>query len=929
MNGTSDEILGRSLELERIKRFLEQLNRDGEARMVSGEPGVGKSALLETAARQAELAGIRVLRVTGSEFEADVSYSSLHQLLLSVASDVDDLPPGLREALTVALGLRAGDAPDRLVVCNAVLALLRKLSAERPVLLLVDDLHWVDRASALVLSFVARRVAGARVGLVGVYRFGTETFFDRSGLSEVVIPPLDEEAAAGLLDLRYPSLAPGVRRRVLDDAQGNPLALLELPWVLSGPQRTRSRSLPEVLPLSERLQALFSSRVAPLPERTYLLLLLAVFEGSGDLRILQAADQSADLTDLAPAERARLIHVDGSTSRLAFRHPLIRSAVVEMSTYEQRRRAHAALAATLSDQPERRAWHLAEAATGVDEGVAALLEQAAYLVMGRGDAVRAMTALVRAAELSPSRGDRARRLAEAAYIGAEASGDLRDARTLLADARRADPDLGGSLPAACAAVFLMINSDGDVATAHRLLVGAIEAGGHGYRAEDPALLEALHTLALLCWYGSQPGLWAPFYRALDRLTPQAPALLRMLRKTFPDPVRTAAGALEEAGRVLATVPEELDMTRIVRIGTASVYIDRLADLREGSWRIVYEGRGGAAARRHIGGLMHLCLEDFLIGQWAEGEELADEGLSISRQHGFPFFAWYFLYHKSILAAGRGRFDQALGLADEMSAWAVPRGVRVAELWAHHPRTLVGLGQGDFEAAFRHASAISPAGTLASHIPHSLWLMLDLVEAALHTGRAGDAQAHVDAMREADVAAISPRIARIQAACSALAANGERTPEFFEAALSTAGAGRWRYDEARIRLAYGEWLRRTRASLPARNHLLTARDLFRAMGAAPWVDRAEAELRAAGERVPRIRLPAEGTLTAQERAIAQLAAGGLTNKEIAERLYLSPRTVSTHLYRIFPKLGVSSRAALRDALDAQPAEERLSQPDHSG
>jgi len=382
-------------------------------------------------------------------------------------------------------------------------------------------------------------------------------------------------------------------------------------------------------------------------------------------------------------------------------------------------------------------------------------------------------------------------------------------------------------------------------------------------------------------------------------------------------VRTASTALADAERILSTVPDEPDTSRVVRIGTGSVYIDRLSDLRERSWQIVHDGRTGAPFRRHVGALMHLCLDDFLIGRWVEGAELAEEGLSLCRQHGFPFFAWYFLYNSAVFAAGRGQFDEAISLAQEMSAWAVPRGVRAAELWAHHPLALGALGQGDFEEAFRQANAISPAGTLASHVPHALWLQLDLVEAAVHTGRFVEAQAHVAAMQAANVAAISPRMVRIHHACAALAANDERTPALMEAALSVAGADRWRYDEARVRLAYGEWLRRSKDTVPARAQLVVAKDLFEGMDAHPWVERCATELRAAGERVQRIRQSDDTALTAQEREIALLAATGLTNKDIAERLYLSPRTVSTHLYRIFPKLGITSRAALRDALDALP------------
>jgi DNA-binding CsgD family transcriptional regulator len=534
--------------------------------------------------------------------------------------------------------------------------------------------------------------------------------------------------------------------------------------------------------------------------------------------------------------------------------------------------------------------------------------------MGRGNAIGAVSALVRASELSSSDQDRARRLAEAACVGAGATGDLRDARTLLADARRADPEMAGSLPAACAAVYLMLNSDGDVDTAHRLFAGAIEAGSHGYRADDPALIDALTNLALVCYFGGRPELREPFYRSLERLTPGPPDLLALMRNTLADPARTGCSALADADRVLGTLPDEHDPTRILRIGNASLYIDRLGDVREHAWRLVDDVPAETATQRHlVGALLQLSLDDFLTGQWNEGEELADEGLAIFRTQGFPFYEWYFVYAKALFAAGRGRFAEATDLADDISRWAAPRRVRTAQLWAHHPRALVAHGQGDFDQALHHASQISPAGTLASHVPHTLWLMFDLVEAAMRCGRSADAQAHARAIETANVAPISSRMTLLQHACSALAASGDEARPRFDSALADVDSQRWRYEQARVRLAYGDGSA-TRSLTPARTQLHLARQAFEEMDARPWVERATAELRAAGERVQRITDRADSALTAQEREIAKLAATGLTNREIGERLYLSPRTVSTHLYRICPKLGINSRAALRDALD---------------
>ncbi|WKU05436.1 AAA family ATPase [Micromonospora sp. HUAS LYJ1] len=913
------ELYGRHDDLVQLAEFLDGVRQDGGARLICGEPGVGKSSLMAAATELALAAGMRVLRASGSEFEADVSYAGLHQLLLPAYAALDRLPPGPREALSVALGFGVGTPPDVLLVCNAALLLVTELTADGPVVLVVDDVHWLDRASAVVLGFVARRLAGRRAGLLASTRTGSVSFLDLRGLSEHVVGPLDDESAERLVDVRHPQLPVRVRRRLLDLAQGNPLALMELPAALLGSVR-RTQTHPEVVPLSDRLQAIFAARLTGLPEATRQVLLLATFEGTGDVRVLRAAlPDRPSLADLAPAERAQLVRVDDPTARVAFRHPLIRSAIVAMSTHEERRTAHVALAGALVDDEERRAWHLAAAAVGPDEAVAELLEDAAHRVMRRGDGFAAVAALVRAAELSATSAGRGRRLAEAAYIGAEASGTIDDAKILLTDARRAAPDPVGSLHAANATAFLMINGDGDVSTAHRLLAGAIETGDHGYRADDPALVEAMHTLLLLCWYASTPRHWTPFFTALRRIRPRPPDVLALASDSFADPVRTGKAALHRIDAVLRTLTDDADPTRVMRIGTASVYLDRLGDSREASWQLVRHGRNGGAPRRHLGALMHLCLDDFLTGRWDEAEDLAVEGQRTCDTSGFSFFAWYFRYNRAILAAGRGRFAEAYALADEITYWALPRGVAAAALFAQHPRVLAAIGQGDYDAAFGHAAAMSPPGVLASHVPHCTWVMFDLVEVAVRTGRTAEAQAHVRAMRDADVAGLSPRMALLQAGAEAVVGDDEAVTRL-ETLLADPATRRWLFDGSRVRLALGERLRRTRSPVEARRHLLAARDGFAAMAAEPWLARVERELRACGYRPPPRQRGDLTALTAQELQIAELAASGMTNKQIAGRLYLSHRTVGAHLYRIFPKLGVTSRAALRDALPPSAAEQ---------
>ncbi|GIE32546.1 LuxR family transcriptional regulator [Actinoplanes italicus] len=902
-------LFGREVELARIARFLESVRQGGDVRIVRGGTGIGKSALLIAAADMAGADGFQVLRASGSQFEAEVGYSLLNQLLLPVYPEIQHMPPAMRDALNVALGFGPGPAPGSLLVGNAALLLLTTIAQRAPVLLILDDMQWIDRPSAVVIGFIARRVQGSPVGVIAASRTGTESFLDRRGLTEAVVQPLSREAATELVQDRFPTMEPRTRQRLLDLAQGNPLALVELPATLSdSPEHPAEQS--GVVPLSDQLQAAFARRVAGLPDSTRLLLLLATFEGSGDVRALR---DLTDLTDLAAAERAGLVRVDDVTGLMSVRHPLLQSAIVAMSTHEERRNAHLVIAAGLRDDPERRAWHLAAAAAGPDESVAAQLEDASQRVVQRGDALAAVAALVRAAELSVTVQDRARRLAKAAYLGAEAGGAT-DATALLADAGVNGLTSAGSLHAAGAAALLMINGDGDVHTAHRLLAGAIETGDHGWQADDPALDEALHTLLLLSWYAGDDHHWDVFRRALARLDPRPNPLLSVLSRTLSDPVRTGAATLPELETLLATLTDEQDLTRVMRIGTASAYVDRLGDNREHSWRLVRQGREGGAPRRQMIALLHLCLDDYLTGRWDESERLAEEALSVGTANGLPFLTWHFLYDKAIIAAGRGRADEAFGLADEITHWALPRGVASAAAMAHHPRVLAAMADGDFEAAYRHATAISPAGTLPPYVTVSTWVMFDLIEAALRTGRTTEARTHAEAMRTARVAGLSSRMSLIQHGVDALVLDSADAEARLEMSLRDPATDRWLFEASRIRLAFAERLRRRRNFTAARAHLTAARDGFAAMRAEPWLTRTLSELRATGYR-PAAAERSSVALTAQELEIAGLAAGGLTNKQIADRLHLSHRTVGAHLYRVFPKLGISSRAGLRDALAA--------------
>ncbi|MER6265943.1 AAA family ATPase [Streptomyces sp900105755] len=906
-----EPLVGREAELERVDGFLAGLARPGGggSLMLLGDPGVGKSALLAAAVCRAEAAGLRVLEAAGVQYRAQASYGALQQLLTSV--------PGIRSrtartpALAGALGFVRGAAPGSDAVADAVVALAAELSRDRPTLLVLDDAQWLDRASAVVLGLVARRLAGTGTGLVCAARPGEESFFDHSGLAAHELGPLGEAAAGELLGRRFPALAGRVRRRLIAAAEGNPLALLELPAALSEPQRTASQALPAHLPLTERLQWTFAARIGTLPPGTRHLLLVAALEGSGNLLVVRraVAGRSA-LEQLAPAERARLVRVDDTTGRLAFRHPLIRSAVVELSTSDQRRNVHRALADAWHGVPEQRAWHLAQAAVEPDEQIAALLEDAAETSAHRGDGPNAVAALVRAAELSPAGSGHARRLAKAAYVGANLTGSVRDVPRLLDDARQAAPDAESPAVAVAAALHLL-NSYGDLDTAHRLLFGAIAPQPEPYDLSDGTLLEALSTWFMVCVHAGRGELWADFDAALAKCV-SVPDTLRLMRTTFGDPARARPADWARLDAAVRALPGTPDPVRIVRIATAGAYADRLGAIEE---PLLLTARGGAGGENIFPAIQASFLwgsHAWFTGQWRQLRQVARQGLRWCEELDYPLRSWTGKFVLACTAALCGDFATAHGYADQMDQWAGSRRGHAVRCYAAHARTLIALSQGDFEAAYRHVCTISPPGTFAPFAGHALWAILDLAEAAVRTGRSAEALAHVRAARDAGLDSVSPRLNMVLLASAALASgSGAAAADGFDRALAVEGAGRWPFDHARIRLHYGERLRRGRAPVPAREQLAAAAETFRRLGARPWAERADAELRACGTPVRARNLP---TLTPQQREIAGLAAAGLTNKQIAERLFLSPRTVSTHLYQAFPKLGVTSRAALRDALE---------------
>jgi DNA-binding CsgD family transcriptional regulator len=884
MYAVKSDLVGRTSELEQIDSLLERYTSARPVLLLRGERGIGKTALLDAAAARAAASGLRILRAFGAEFEAGLRFSALHQLLYPLRDRLNELAAPHRDALHQVLDLTPGLAPDPLVA-TAVLALLSRVAAEQPLLLIVDDVPSIDPASATALGFAARRFGHEPIAIVASARPGAHPRLDEAQLPQLVIGPLDARSASTLLDIHWPGLAPPVRRRMLAEAAGNPLALRELPALLDDRQRAGQDPLPEFLPLSGRLKIAFAEEIRTLPTATREVLLQVALEPEISLAAIRGSAAAPD--DLAPAVQADLVSADAGGRRIWFRHPLIRSAIVHQTPPGERRDAHQALAAAMAGNPGRRAWHLAESATAPDEAVARALDEAAMSAwrrtepsadLRRAAASTAVTALIRAAELSPHAVDRSRRLIEAAYL-AGITGQLDEVPRLLADAGQA-PDTPTGLVFATTA-HLLTNQEGDVDAAYRLLTQAFddafcaENSDRGWDSDG-----ILYALLLVSLYSLRPEPWELLDKAMARFEPDTVVPFRLCHDAFVDPTRSADAIREGLAKAFAALPTDAAPWQLMPLAFAANAMDLLSDYRYLVTRMIDRERDGGAIAMVIPGLMLLCQNSYVHGRWDEAERLAQEGLDLAAVYGYRFW--------------EGQIQALL-----------------ASRSAGH---LAALGQGDFDEALVQVARIAPAGAPSAGVP-GRWVVLDLVEAAVRSGHLDQARAHVAAAQEAGLARIGPRIALMITGAAALTADNDEAGGLFEAALSTPDASRWPWEHARVQFAYGQWLRRTHDTTLARVHLRAALETFDRIGAEGFAQRVREELRAAGiaYAVPSD-LPAS-PLTAQERQVADLAATGLTNKQIAERLFLSHRTVGSHLHRLYPKLGVTSRTALRLALDA--------------
>ncbi|MEU2424137.1 AAA family ATPase [Streptomyces sp. NPDC007851] len=915
-------MVGRENEQETLSALV--TDPGGRALVLRGDTGVGKSALLDYTADIATAGKHRVIRAAGVEAESELPFAGLHQFLYPLLTYVDRLDDGHRRVFDVVFGRGGESAPPSVMTLGiAVLDLLSLAASQQPLLLVLDDGQWFDTSSTEVCGFVGRRLTGSSVKLVVGLRCDVPSGFDTAALTGLTVTTLSEKASEELLDMHHPGLESNIRRLVLDEAQGNPLALLELPPYVRG--RRAERTPEELLgysgiPLPQRLQQVYGARIESLGGPVRAELLRGALDGVGaGTAAGRTRGTRYRMVHADEAAACGLLDIDPLSGDFLFRHPLVRSTVVQMATPNERRVAHAALAGVHREDVERRATHLAASTVDPDEEVAAALELAAESATRRGGALAAVAWLTRAAELSESREDRSRRLGDAAFIAGHA-GLLDQAQQLV----RSDTASGRqeSPASVVTSAYVALYEDGDVRSSRHQVLAAVETiRDSGAREPDEVLTRLVNLLLAISQYAGDETGWAQAHEVLGSLGDLVPPLSRIYQDAWGDVVRRGAGVDERVDRAFAEL-RDLEPWDVSRLGVAAYHVDTLSQYRPHLQRIVdREVETGAMVTGMT--MLHLImLDQIAVGEWAEAERTGQRCLELTTSHRHALFAHHSRAYLGLLAALRGDTDHARELQAHVDTWARPRGIGFLTQITDTIGTTAALAEGDYEAAYLHAIGITPPGTFTPYAHQAPRTLLDLVEAALHTGRTEQAHTHALAAHHANLPHISPRLALItHGALAMTTTDPTQATHHYHQAENHPHAPHFPYELARIRLAHGTRLRHTHGRKAARHTLTLAAEAFHRLGARTWTERAQAELRAAGAAglTSSAHLAA---LTWQERRIADLAAGGLTNKEIGERMHLSPRTVSSHLYRVFPKLGITSRAALRDALGKAPGEQTV-------
>ncbi len=883
--------------------------------MLRGECGMGKTALLDWVVEQAD--HCQVLRAAGVEAEMELAFAGLHQLLAPALRRLDNLPPPQRDALQLTFGIRAGTTPDRFFIALAVLSLLADTAARRPLICLIDDEQWLDRASAQALAFVARRLGTESVGLI----FATQVATDElSGLPELHLEGLDWADAGALLDSALTApLDPAMRERFLIETRGNPLALSELPRSVTPAELAGGFAAPAVMPMSDRLEDGFRRRLDALPSATRRLLQLAAADPVGDPSLLwnAAARLGIDAGAAAPAIEAGLIDIG---TRVQFRHPLVRSAAYRAASVADKQDAHRALAEATDPRadPERRAWHRAQAAPGPDETVAAELENSAGRALARGGVAAAAAFLERAAMLTPAPDRRAARLLAAAKAKRDA-GALDAALGLLAAME------AGPLDALQAAEMEYLR--GEIAfdqlrvrDAFRLLQSA--AGRFETLCAESSREARLRALDAAMWLAGPDG---PDTRCLRETaaaalagppSPQPPravdVLLDALAVRYTDGYVAAAPLFNRAIEMLLAADVDADhldsWSPITRSKISATLAAEVWD--EPSWYALalretqFARMTGAPIHLQFA-LHYLAWTLVLRGDFEKAAGVIDRDRATAAATGNPPLA----FGQLLLAAWRGELDTGCEFIKATMASASAEGkCKVADFAAYTCAVLEnGLGH--------HADALTSIKPVFEHdhVGFGPLVIPELVEAASRTGNGSLLAAARDWMAVRTKSTPTPWALGIDSRIGALLSEGDVADSLYRESLDQLGRAQVVLELARGHLVYGEWLRRQNRRVDARVQLRVAEEMFSDMGADGFAGRARRELLATGESARKRSTETAVDLTPQELQVARLARDGLSNPEIGSQLFISRRTVQYHLRKVFAKLGIRSRGELAHVL----------------
>ncbi len=898
-------LCGRRSECAALDGLLDRVRGGRSAVLVlRGEAGIGKTALLRYVTDRA--AGFSVARCMGVESEMELAFTGLHDLCTPMLSCLDAMIEPQREALSVALGLASGERPESFLVALAALNLLAQAAEERPLLCVVDDVQWLDQATAQVLGFVGRRLLAEPVGLVFAARTTAASEDPLAGLPDLRLSGLDEQSAQALLaSVTTARLDESVRRRIVEEAHGNPLALLEL-GVLDF---AGGFALPDAVSVPHRIQDQYLTRLRGLSRATQRLVLVAAADPVGDPTLLQRAAQTLGLgTDAVElAVDAGLLDIDAG---VRFRHPLLRSAVYQAAEVEQRRAAHAALAEATDphSDPDRRAWHRAYAAGAADEEVAAEVIGSADRAARRGGVAAAAAFWERAVALTPDPGRRAARAlvaAEAKY----AAGDFAATGKLLAAAHIGPLDEYGHARVELmrARIAFKLNRGADAPSL--LLHAAQRLEPLDAELARQTLLEALLAAIYVGRLADGCGL-AEVARGAKSVPldpkplPHPHLLLRGLAVRALDGYVAAAPLLKDALRQYLAQPRELDVLCHPYCFVAAELWDEEAwfDIANGQVQLA---RSSGTLSRLVEALNGLAVFSIHVGELAQAEALISEEKNIQLGITEPLTS----YAAVLLAAWRGDAPRTADLMDQMTVSASSRGEGMALTFVEYAKAVLHNGLADYElAAVAAHSASSDDRLVIPHLP-----LPELVEAAMRSGQLAHAAAACE--RLSAMAAVSGTDSARGAAtlARALVADGDVADDLYREAIEVLVGTRMASHLARARLCYGEWLRRTDRRAEAGTQLRAAFKAFAAMGANAFAERARRELEATGEKVRTYREDPGVELTPQEHQIAQLARTRRTNPEIGAELFLSARTVEWHLRNIFTKLAISSRHELDAAL----------------